>query len=284
MKKRRFFFRNGILIILTAVLFVGLVGFLFWNRREEQETIQRLQQEQEVMKEEENSGGESAKNEAVASETPSATPQATPQVTETPVQTALSFRGDSFVGEEEQEEKGYPALVRKLLEEKNQDVTVEDYTMDAAGSLSQMKLAGVEQSILDTYLREHEKVAEEQTLRVTETKIRELSEEELQREDQNSIPVICMGYYGGWCSDPEELCDQIQQILDTYTQKEKYLILGLYPSWVEDRDAYHQAMVSRWGEHYLQLDETMRSAASSSEGRQEIANAVYDKMTQMGYL
>lgn len=283
MKKKKFFFRNGILMILSVVLFVCLVGFLFWNRRQEQETTQRLLQEQEAMKEE-NSSDTATESGTVVTETPEPTPQATPQITQEPVQTALSFRGDSFVGEEEQEEKGYPALVRKLLEGKNQDVTVEDYTMDAAGSLSQMKLAGVEQSILDTYLREHEKVAQEQTLRVTETKIRELSEEELQREDQNSIPVICMGYYGGWCSDPEELCDQIQQILDTYTQKEKYLILGLYPSWVEDKDAYHQAMVSRWGEHYLQLDEMIRSAASSSEGRQEIANAVYDKLTQMGYL
>lgn len=283
MKKKSFFFRNGILMLLSVVLFVCLVGFLFWNRRQEQETTQQLIQEQKVMKEDD-SGNIVTESAAAVTETPTPTPEITPQITEAPLQPALSFRGDSFVSEEEQEEKGYPALMRKLLEEKNQNVAVEDYTLDAAGSLSQMKLAGVEQSILDTYLMEHEKVAQEQTLRITETKIRELSEEELYREDQNSIPVICMGYYGGWCSNPEELCDQIQQILDTYTQKEKYLILGLYPSWVEDKDAYHQAMVSRWGEHYLQLDEMIRSAASSLEGRQEIANAVYDKLTQMGYL
>ena len=176
--------------------------------------------------------------------------------------------------------------IAKDLDEtlEGKDVLVEDYTMDAAGSLSQMKLAGGEQSILDTYVAEHQKLAEEQTLRITETKIRELSEEELVREDQNSIPVICMGYYGGWCGDPEELCDQIQHILDTYTQKDKYLILGLYPSWVQDREAYHEEMTSRWGEHYFQLDDVIRNAASSDKGRQEIAEAIYQRLTEMEYV
>ena len=52
-------------------------------------------------------------------------------------------------------------MVDKLFAEEGKDVLVEDYTMDAAGSLSQMKLAGVEQSILDTYVAEHQKLAEE---------------------------------------------------------------------------------------------------------------------------
>ncbi|CCZ34093.1 predicted protein [Firmicutes bacterium CAG:646] len=93
-----------------------------------------------------------------------------------------------------------------------------------------------------------------------------------------------MGYYGGWCGDPEELCDQIQHILDTYTQKDKYLILGLYPSWVQDREAYHEEMTSRWGEHYFQLDDVIRNAASSDKGRQEIAEAIYQRLTEMEYV
>lgn len=290
MRKNRFSFRNGALIALAIFLLVGLAVFLGLNRKEEQETIQKLRQEQQKTRQgaEEVLDDESEKSEPEATPSPTAAPEetvsSTPQPTDVPVRLNLSFRGDSFVEEENQEERGYPALVDKLFAEEGKDVLVEDYTMDAAGSLSQMKLAGVEQSILDTYVAEHQKLAEEQTLRITETKIRELSEEELVREDQNSIPVICMGYYGGWCGDPEELCDQIQHILDTYTQKDKYLILGLYPSWVQDREAYHEEMTSRWGEHYFQLDDVIRNAASSDKGRQEIAEAIYQRLTEMEYV
>lgn len=291
MRKNRFSFRNGALIALAILLLAGLAVFLGLNRKEEQETIQKLRQEQQKTRqeaEEKAFDDESEKAEAEVTPSPTAMPEetaaATPQPTDMPVELSLSFRGDSFVEEENQEESGYPALVEELLMKKEKNVPVEDYTMDAAGSLSQMKLAGVKQSILDGYVAEHQKLAEEQTLRITETKIRELSEEELVREDQNSIPVICMGYYGGWCGDPKELCDQIQHILDTYTQKDKYLILGLYPSWVQDREAYHEEMTSRWGEHYFQLDDVIRNAASSDKGRQEIAEAIYQKLTEMEYV
>lgn len=290
MRKNRFSFRNGALIALAIFLLAGLAVFLGLNRKEEQETIQKLRQEQQKTRQgaEEAFDNESEKSEAEATPSPTAmqeeTVSSTPQPTDMPVELSLSFRGDSFVEEENQEERGYPALVEELLMKKEKNVPVEDYTMDAAGSLSQMKLAGVKQSILDGYVAEHQKLAEEQTLRITETKIRELSEEELVRKDQNSIPVICMGYYGGWCGDPEELCDQIQHILDTYTQKDKYLILGLYPSWVQDREAYHEEMTSRWGEHYFQLDDEIRNAASSDKGRQEIAEAIYQKLTEMEYV
>lgn len=289
MRKRRFSFRNWMLMVLAGALFIGLTGFLMWNRKEEQETIQALMQEQQEMNGDapaKKSGEEKEPTEnpdGITSQ-PETTATPTPIPTEAPMQNLVSFRGDSFATEDIQEEYGYPAYLKNMLTENGKDVQVEDYTMDAAGSLSQMRLAGVEQSILDEYVAEHKKIAEEQTLRITETKIRDLSEEELIREDENGIPVICMGYYGGWCSNPEELCDQIQAILDTYSQQERYLILGLYPSWVEDREAYQQAMVNRWGEHYLQLDDFIRSAASSSEGRKEIAEAVYEKLTQMEYI
>lgn len=289
MRKWRFSFRNWILMALAGVLCVVLTGFLVWNRREEQETIQALMQEQQEINGEapsKESGNTEIpdENPAGATTQPEAIATPTPTPTEVPVQNLLSFRGDSFATEDIQEEHGYPAYLKNMLIENGKDVQMEDYTMDAAGSLSQMRLAGVEQSILDEYVAEHKKIAEEQTLRITETKIRDLSEEELVREDENGIPVICMGFYGGWCSNPEELCDQIQAILNTYAQKERYLILGLYPSWIESREAYHQAMVNRWGEHYLQLDDFVRNAASSSEGRKEIAEAVYEKLTQMEYI
>ncbi len=57
-------------------------------------------------------------------------------------------------------------------------------------------------------LRNIRQAANGAQLNVTETGIRDLTEEQTTRNDMDCIPVIFMGYYGGWNHDPQELTEQ----------------------------------------------------------------------------
>lgn len=312
MNKRRYPFGNGVLIVFSILLCIVLGVFLVWNRRDEQETILLLQQE-EVKDQESDSASseedadletndpvsadenmEDADGDEKTNSSDSALQNSSDDVsgttnikqseTETSAVEGISFRGDSFGSEEDKAKNGFGICLSKILTENNQDLTVADYTMDVAGTLSQMRLAGVAQADLDAYLSKHKEEAGDNELRITETKIRDLTQEDLVRVDQTYIPVICMGYYGGWGNDLDELCEQQQKILDTYQQQEKYLILGIYPTGFSDKEAYNEKMSSHWGEHYISLDSVLIHSASSAEGKKETAEAVYDKLMELGYL
>ncbi|MBS6180957.1 MAG: hypothetical protein KH921_09245 [Erysipelotrichaceae bacterium] len=294
MNRRGRSFGNRILIPVCIVLIAILGVFLIWSHREEQKTIQQLQQESEKAEETEQikkteESNDAAEGSADSAETSGEGEAAgtTPAPTATPEQSrqdaqiqGISFRGDCFISDEEKENSGYVTRFEEILAEHNVKKEVADYTMDEAGSLSQMKLAGVPQAELDAYVTKHRDNAQGAALRITETKIRELTEEELVRDDQAYLPVICMGYYGGWGNDPKELIEQQEKLLATYDQQEKYLILGVSPAGYNDSEGYHQAMTQQWGEHYLRLD----GSALTDEGKQQIAEAVYEKLNSMGYL
>lgn len=291
MNRRKPSMGKPILILLCIVLCGVLCVFLLWNRREEQETIRQLQQEMEKMNQSEETETEQRipadqDESALKPEEENLTEREESQETspeEEDVQ-GISFRGDSFISEERKEDKGYAACFKNSLSENNLTMEVNDYTMDAAGSLSQMKLAGVAWMELDAYVQHHQENAGGSQLRITETKIRELTEEELIRDDRNCIPVICMGYYGGWGDDLNELFEQQQKILDTYQQREKYLILGVCPSVYNNREEYHRVMSEKWGNHYLRLDGEIRHSLLTDDAKKEIADKVYEKMESMGYL
>ena len=148
--------------------------------------------------------------------------------------------GDSMIyeGEEGAEitEEGYPAKLQKLIDADGIDFTVEDYTWFMAGTFSQMRLAGVSEADVNAYVEAHRNAAEAAGVEpdIYEVVIRDdldtkMSEKE--RDDQAGIPVICMGLNGGWNNDPYELIEQQQKVLDTYDQKDNYVIMGLYPSY-----------------------------------------------------
>ncbi len=199
--------------------------------------------------------------------------------------TGISVRGDSFNTDGTDEEDGYPALLQALLTENDYDLEVEDNTWDMAGTLSQMALAGVDEDEIQDYIDAH---TEEQggSITAVESVVRDdLDEKQTEREDLNDIPVICMGYYGGWNNDLDELIEQQQKILDTYEQTDAYIICGFYPYSVSDRDAYDEAMEEAWGEHYLPLNDAIGgTAAMTADGRELIAEAIYDKLVDLGYL
>lgn len=295
-------FQNVVLIILCLILCVALGIFLMWNQREEKRNIQELKRQAlEETASVGDTGGETGEpgnggadasqqnpgqgeNTGAAQENGDASGNPGGTSTDPQEITGISLRGDCFVEEKVQDKKGYAAQFQELMQKEGKNLAVWDYTMSEAGSMTQLRLAGVPTTELDAYVAKHKEAAGETDISIFETKIRDLSEEELVREDQQGIPVICMGYYGGWNGDLEELCQQQQRMLDTYSQKEKYIILGVYPSGYSNKEAYDQMMTQKWGEHYLAAQEKIESPVLSDEGQKEIAEAIYEKMTELEYL
>lgn len=197
--------------------------------------------------------------------------------------TGISWRGDEFLSGSDIEEKGVAALLEQRLADAGYHIQVENFSLTGAGTLSQLRLAGVSERNIQWYVEDHK---EKESSAQTETGVREFSDEELARSDQGYFPIIFMGYYGGWNSDPQELADQIQLILDTYDNPEDYLVLGLHPvSGGKNPEGYAQVMEDTWEDHYLDLPEVLGDAtAASYEGQELIADAVFAKLTELGYL
>ena len=206
----------------------------------------------------------------------------------------ISCRGDAFQEMDDADKAtGYPAKLQALLDDAEIEGEVADYTWDMAGSLSQVRLAGVEQAVIDDFIDAHVKKAEEDgvTLRATETQIRiDFDRKDTSRDDEQAIPVICMGFYGGFGQNLDELTEQQQLILDTYDLpknadgEDEFVIMGFYPSGWTDTEAYDKAMEEAWGDHYLGLNGRISVGAVSDEGRQAIAEALFDKLKELEYI
>ena len=108
------------------------------------------------------------------------------------------------------------AVLQKLLTDNGYNLTVINKTLQGGGTLSMMKMAGVSDETLQGYIAKHQQAANGAQLNVTETGIRDLTEEQTTRNDMDCVPVIFMGYYGGWNHDPAELAEQQEQILNTF--------------------------------------------------------------------
>ena len=122
------------------------------------------------------------------------------------------------------------AVLQKLLTENGySNLTVINKTLQGGGTLSMMKMAGVSDDTIQGYITKHQQAANGAQLNVTETGIRDLTEEETTRNDLDCIPVIFMGYYGGWNHDPAELAAKQENILHTLQDREELLVVGTRP-------------------------------------------------------
>ena len=113
--------------------------------------------------------------------------------------------GDDLINGEESNTYSYMAVLQKLLTDNGYNLTVINKTLQGGGTLSMMKMAGVSDETLQGYIAKHQQAANGAQLNVTETGIRDLTEEQTTRNDMDCVPVIFMGYYGGWNHDPAVL-------------------------------------------------------------------------------
>lgn len=291
---------NFLLAVICIGLFLLLGFFLVLNHRNQasetdrlkalaasatqEEQIEASQSQAEASQDQEETGNTEAEQKAGEgtgekenSEDPAAEVQ-----TEA---TGISCWGDEFFSQEDAQ-YSYKNVLQQLLTDNGYQLQVADKTLAGASTLSLMKMAGVSQTDLDQYIAEHTEAAAGAEIPITETGIRDLTAEQTDRSDADYIPVIFMGYYGGWNYDPNELAEQEQKILDTFgANKDNYVIVGLAPAdGSVDQVTYDTTMKEKWGEHYISAAEVTTVPVASQQGQSEIAQAVFQKLEELGYI
>ena len=194
--------------------------------------------------------------------------------------------GDDLINGTESDTYSYIAVLQKLLTEKGyNDLTVINKTLQGGGTLSMMKMAGVSDDILQGYITEHQQAANGAQLNVTETGIRDLTKEQTTRNDMECIPVIFMGYYGGWNHDPAELAEQQEYILNTFENKDEFIVVGTRPlDGSVTSEALDSTLSAKWGEHYISLASVTPELSATYQAQQSMAEAILEKMEQLGYI
>ena len=267
--------KRVLLFIISLVLIAGMGTFIGLKVHKMQNTQDQLnaqaqaeaQQEAVVTSTPTPTPTEAVTSASIVTETPTPTPTETPTPTPEAVAAGISIRGDSFDMDDADQSIGYPAKLQDILKNNGYDYKVEDNTWNMSGSLSQMALAGVSNEDIQNFISGHaDKIA---ALGVegsaTETTVRDdVDQYKKDRDDLNYIPVICIGYYGGWGYDVSELVEQEKKILATYTNQDK--------------------QISAFGDHYINLSLHIDEAAYSEAGHEQMAQAIYQKLSDLGYL
>lgn len=269
---------NILSLLVCVVLAVFLIGMLAWGKRADAAESRRLEQ---IAKEQENPAPEKEIKEA--EEAKKEEPE-TKEAEEAKVEGIVCW-GDDMVNGEASATHSYKVVLQNLLKEKGYNLPVQDKTLQGAGTLSMMTMAGVPEEEVQQFITEHQEAAAGAELAITETGIRDLTEEQKARTDLNCIPVICMGYYGGWSHDPAELAEQQQKILATFPNQDKFLIVGAIPlDGSVNEETLDQVLSEKWGEHYISAAQVSSSPAATYEGQEAIANAVVQKLEELNYI
>lgn len=308
--------KTNILLGFICILLVGLLGFLLaMNYKTEQEESQRLTElagdqhigiedydavkehaaelekaskDEEESSETDNTDKKSKKNNqkedtAEADDTENAEETADEETAKTI--SGVVCWGDDLINGDVSNTYSYMAVLQKLLTDNGYNLTVVNKTLQAGGTLSMMKMAGVSDETLQGYITKHQQAANGAQLNVTETGIRDLTEEETTRNDMDCIPVIFMGYYGGWNHDPAELAEQQEQILNTFQYKDDFIVVGTIPlDGSVTADALDQVLSQKWGEHYISLASVTAQPSATYEAQQAMGEAVFNKLQELGYI
>lgn len=281
---------NALFVVLCIVLVVALGGMLSWGIKKDSKERERLEKlaTESVKTNKETSGTskkEEKEKEAEEQEKPEETPKQPEKAPEEKTEGVVCW-GDDLINGEDSATYSYKVVLQNLLTEKGYNLPVQDKTLQGAGTMSVMTMAGVPENEVQAFIDAHKAAANGGELPITETGIRDLTPEQLERTDFNCIPIISMGYYGGWNHDPQELIQQQEKVLKTFPDQEQFIIVGVRP--FDDSvnsAALDTAMREKWGEHYISASEvTGVHVAASFEGQAAIAQAVLEKLETLGYI
>lgn len=281
---------NALFVVLCIALVVALGGMLSWGMKKDSKERERLEKlaTESVKTNKETSGTskkEEKEKEAEEQEKPEETPKQPEKAPEEKTEGVVCW-GDDLINGEDSATYSYKVVLQNLLTENGYNLPVQDKTLQGAGTMSVMTMAGVPENEVQAFIDAHKAAANGGELPITETGIRDLTPEQLERTDFNCIPIISMGYYGGWNHDPQELIQQQENILKTFPNQEQFIIIGVRP--FDDSvnsAALDTAMREKWGEHYISASEvTGVHVAASFEGQAAIAQAVLEKLETLGYI
>ena len=273
---------TNIFLLLSCIILLGAVGFILIKDKQEAEEV--VKEVETVVSREEETQEEPPQKEKPAVAT------ATPMPTQTPVAEKEEIKGivcwgDDLMTADTTDKYSYMAVLQRILQEKGYDIPVINKTIQGGGTLSMMKMAGVSDSVLQGYISAHQQAANGAELSVMERGIRDLTPEQTERNDLECIPVIFMGYYGGWNHNPAELAEQQEHILKTFPDQERFLVVGTRPvDGSVDAPSLDQALQQKWGEHYISLAQTTTYPASMIEAQEIMAQTIVQKMEELGYL
>ena len=281
---------NALFVVLCIVLVVALGGMLSWGIKKDSKERERLEKlaTESVKTNKETSGTskkEEKEKEAEKQEKPEETPKQPEKAPEEKTE-GVVFWGDDLINGEDSATYSYKVVLQKLLTEKGYNLPVQDKTLQGAGTMSIMTMAGVPENEVQAFIDTHKAAANGAELPIAETGIRDLTPEQMERTDVNCIPIISMGYYGGWNHDPQELIQQQEKVLKTFPDQEQFIIVGVRP--FDDSvnsSTLDTAMREKWGEHYISASEvTGVHVAASFEGQAAVAQAVLEKLETLGYI
>lgn len=281
---------NALFVVLCIVLVVALGGMLSWGIKKDSKERERLEKlaTESVKTNKETSGTskkEEKEKEAEEQEKPEETPKQPEKAPEEKTEGVVCW-GDDLINGEDSATYSYKVVLQNLLTEKGYNLPVQDKTLQGAGTMSIMTMAGVPENEVQTFIDAHKAAANGAELPIAETGIRDLTPEQLERTDVNCIPIISMGYYGGWNHDPQELIQQQEKVLKTFPDQEQFIIVGVRP--FDDSvnsSTLDTAMREKWGEHYISASEvTGVHVAASFEGQAAVAQAVLEKLETLGYI
>lgn len=271
---------NLLLILVCIALAVCFGGLLAWDAKAEAIRNEKLMQEAKKDKKQEvkQEVKKDKKKEEVKKEENEPAKPILPQ--------GISFWGDEFFTAENELQYSSRVKLEEKLKAEGYSLEYANKTLAGAGTLSVMKMAGVPQADLDKYIEKHKASAGSATLPVTETGIRDLTDEEMKRSDKDYIPVITMGYYGGWNKDPKELAEQQQKVLNTFgANKDKFIIVGVRPmDGSVNIPEYEKVMKETWGEHYISTIDICTVTTTTADGQTQVADALYEKLLELGYI
>ena len=286
---------NALFVVLCIALVAVLGGMLSWGIKKDSKERERLEklatESAKVNKEtsktpqkEEKKKEEAEKQEKIE-EKPEETPKQPEKAPEEKTEGVVCW-GDDLINGEDSATYSYKVVLQKLLTEKGYNLPVQDKTLQGAGTMSIMTMAGVPENEVQEFIDAHKAAANGAELPIAETGIRDLTPEQLERTDVNCIPIISMGYYGGWNHDPQELIQQQEKVLKTFQDQEQFIIVGVRP--FDDSvnsSTLDTAMREKWGEHYISASEvTGVHVAASFEGQAAVAQAVLEKLETLGYI
>lgn len=281
---------NALFVVLCIALVVALGGMLSWGMKKDSKERERLEKlaTESVKTNKETSGTskkEEKEKEAEEQEKPEETPKQPEKAPEEKTEGVVCW-GDDLINGEDSATYSYKVVLQNLLTENGYNLPVQDKTLQGAGTMSVMTMAGVPENEVQAFIDAHKAAANGGELPITETGIRDLTPEQLERTDFNCIPIISMGYYGGWNHDPQELIQQQEKVLKTFPDQEQFIIVGVRP--FDDSvnsAALDTAMREKWGEHYISASEvTGVHVAASFEGQAAVAQAVLEKLETLGYI
>lgn len=271
---------NLLLILVCIALAVCFGGLLAWDAKTEVVRSEKLMQEAKKEKKQEvkQEVKKEKKQEEVKKEEKEPTKPTLPK--------GISFWGDEFFTAENELQYSSRVKLEEKLKAEGYTLEYANKTLAGAGTLSMMKMAGVPQTDLDKYIEKHKASAGSVTPPITEIGIRDLTEGEMERSDKDYIPIITMGYYGGWNKDPKELVEQQQKVLDTFgANKDKFIIVGVRPmDGGVNIPEYESVMKETWGEHYISTIDICTVTTTTADGQTQVADALYEKLLELGYL